>query len=71
MKYSIDEINIGDEVYFNSSKLQSNHDLYWKVKGKSENKLMIELKEMGKEEYWTIDFTEVRQLIQSGKNKKE
>jgi len=66
MEYKFEDINIGDEVYFNSSNSQSNHDLYWKVidKIESANKLIVRLDEMGHNDLrWTIDIKEVRQLI--------
>lgn len=31
MKYKFEDINIGDEVYFESTNLQSNFDLYWNL----------------------------------------
>jgi hypothetical protein len=62
-KYTMDVINIGDEVYFESTKLQSNHDLYWKVIHKYEQpkQLVVQLNEMGyKDERWTINIDEVK-----------
>lgn len=49
MKYNFDDINIGAEVYFESTGAQSNHDLYWKVINKIEQtkELVIQLDEMG------------------------
>ncbi len=38
-KYKIEDINIGDEVYFDSLPSQNNYDLYWKVNGKRGNGL--------------------------------
>lgn len=69
MKYSIEDINVGDEVYFDSTKIQSNYDLYWVVKEKIGDKLIIELKEMGKDEKWTINVSEVRQMISTKRDK--
>lgn len=42
MKHKIEDINIGDEVIFESTKIQNNHDEYWTVIGKSNTQLMIE-----------------------------
>lgn len=67
MKHNINDINIGDEVIFESTKLQSNHDEYWKVIGKSNNHLMIELKKFGFDENWTIDISEVLYVLPLGK----
>lgn len=72
MKYKFEDINIGDEVYFNSTKLQSNHDLYWKVIHKIEHtqELVVQLDEMGyKDERWTIKINEVIYHIPLGKKK--
>jgi hypothetical protein len=59
MVYDIENIKIGDEVIFNSTNSQSNHDEYWTVRGKRDNQIMIELIKFGFEEYWTIDIKEV------------
>lgn len=62
-KYTMDEINLGDEVYFESSKLQSNHDLYWKVIHKyvQTQELVVQLNVMGfNDERWTIKIDEVK-----------
>lgn len=63
MKYTIDEINIGDEVIFNSTRLQSNHDEFWKVTGKSGNRIQIELKKFGFNESWSLDVEEIIQKL--------
>ena len=67
MKHDIENINIGDEVIFNSTNLQSNYDKYWTVIGKSGNQIMIELKKGGFDKNWTIDITEVLYVIPTGK----
>ncbi len=67
MKYNIEDIQVGDEVIFNSTNLQSNHDEYWTVTGKSKNEVMIELKKVGFDENWTIDISEVIYRIPLGK----
>ncbi len=59
MNCNVEEISIGDEVIFESTNSQSNHDLYWIVIGKNERQLKIRLNEMGYDEYWTIDIKEV------------
>ena len=68
-KYKIEEISIGDEVFFNdvySGKYltQSNYDEYWTVHGKEGNKLLVNLK---KEYYWTVDISDVRQHLKINK----
>jgi len=63
MKYSFENINVGDEVYFDSTPQQFNRDLYWKVLGKLEEQqeLIVGLDIMGCEnERWTIHNSEVR-----------
>jgi hypothetical protein len=59
MKYNIDDILIGDEVTFYSTKQQSNFDEYWTVIGKSKHQVMIELKKFHYDENWTLDIQEV------------
>ena len=69
-KYKIEDINIGDEVYFDSTQGQSNQDLYWKVIHKTENEkqLIVQLDEMGhKDLRWTVDITEVRRHLKISK----
>ncbi|MDH8702668.1 hypothetical protein M2138_002036 [Dysgonomonadaceae bacterium PH5-43] len=68
--YKIEDINIGDEVIFYSTNSQSNHDLYWKVRGKMNNQIMIELTEFGFDEYWSISINEVVGHIPLSKSKK-
>lgn len=63
MIHQFEDINIGDEVLFYSTQLQSNHDLYWKVidKLEKEKKLIVQLDEMGyKDLRWVIDIKEVQ-----------
>lgn len=64
-RYGIEEIEIGDEVFFDddySGKYlaQSNYDQYWTVHGKDRNMLLVNLQ---KKHYWSIDIKDVRQLI--------
>lgn len=62
-RYEMKEINVGDDVYFDSTPAQSNHDLYWKVLDKLEkqNQLIVQLNDGGfKDLRWTIDIAEVR-----------
>ncbi len=59
MKYNIDDIKIGDEVVFYSTSQQSNFDEYWTVKGKSGDRIMIELKKFTFNEHWTINIKDV------------
>ena len=66
MNYKLSDIAIGDEVYFDSSTSQSNHDLYWKVINidKNTERLIVELNEMGfKGLRWSISVKEVKQHL--------
>lgn len=64
--YKIEDINIGDEIYFDnvySGNIlsQANYDEFWTVHGKDKNSLHIKLNYFKKELFWTIDVSEVRQ----------
>lgn len=64
-KYSIEEIEIGGEVFFDdvySGKLltQSNYDEYWTVHGKDGNNVLINLKT---EHWWTVKVQDIRQYL--------
>jgi hypothetical protein len=66
MIYNFDDINVGDEVYFESTHSQSNYDLYWKVIEKLDQskELIIRLNEMGyKDIKWIIKIKEVKYHI--------
>lgn len=66
MEYKFEDINIGDEVIFDSTPSQSNHDLYWKVINKIDQtkELIIQLDEMGyKDLRWTLRMKEVKYHI--------
>lgn len=61
----MDDIIIGDKVYFDSTKLQNNHDLYWEVihKYEEQQELVVRLNEMGfTDERWTIKISEVKYI---------
>jgi hypothetical protein len=62
-KYKIEEINIGDEIYFDSSSEQANYDSYWLVTGKDTKNVMVRLDDI----YWTVLIDEVRQHKPSDK----
>ncbi len=66
-KYKIEEIEIGDQVYFDSTSSQSNFDEYWDVHEKRDNNLLIN---HNRTHYWTIDVKDVRQLIKLNKVEK-
>lgn len=64
-RFKIENIEIGDGIYFDSTPAQSNYDLYWKVIDKLEkqNQLIVQLDEMGFNDLrWTVDVSEVRSI---------
>jgi hypothetical protein len=63
MPYTIEDINVGDQVAFVNTPQKNNRDLFWKVVQKSGNKLVIELKKYVWDENWTIEVDEVIGLL--------
>jgi hypothetical protein len=63
MNYKMNDVLVGDEVIFDSSRIQSNHDLYWKVIGTRNDEVMIQIKEMGFDENWTLKIEEVKHIL--------
>lgn len=62
MEHKFEDIKIGDEVIFNSTPSQSNHDLYWTVIDKVEHtkQLIIQLDTMGyKDLRWVLNIKDV------------
>ncbi len=60
--FKIDEINIGDDVLIND-KHQTHHNLFWRVINKlANNKLLVEIKEMGYAEKYIISIKDVINL---------
>ena len=60
--YKIDQINIGDDILIND-KHQTHHNLFWRVINKlSNNRLIVEIKEMGYAEKYTISIKDVINL---------
>ncbi|BDU25171.1 hypothetical protein [Flavobacterium sp. GSB-24] len=59
MSYNINDIKIGDEVFFHSTTTQNNHDLYWTVTGFTGNRIHINLDKFGIYQDWTIDIKDV------------
>ncbi|MEO6547670.1 MAG: hypothetical protein ABIN94_06705 [Ferruginibacter sp.] len=61
-KFSMDEIHIGDEVLFEDAH-PVQHNVFWRVVNKiSNNKLIVEIKEMGYAEKYTIFLKDVINL---------
>ena len=72
MKYTIEEINIGDEVTFRSNNSnQSDYDLFWTVHDKDNDSLLIHINRLGEKAYWSINIKEVVTLIPLSKLTKE
>lgn len=65
----MDEIFVGDEVYFESTKLQDNHGEYWPVIGKAGNEIYVEFKTFGFDDNWTIKIDEVLYMFPTSKLK--
>lgn len=60
MKYTIDEINVGDEVTFKSNNSnQPDYDEFWTVHGKRNNDLLIHIERFNETIYWSININEV------------
>lgn len=56
--YNIEEINIGDEILFDNKEIP--HNLFWRVINKiAQNKLVVEIREMGYAERFSIDIRDV------------
>lgn len=66
MGYTVDQINVGDQVAFEDSPQKRNRDLFWKVVDKSGTKLVVELKKYVWDESWTIDVKEVKGILRVG-----
>ena len=57
--YTIDDINVGDEVLIIDHH-QTHHNLFWRVVNKiARNRLIIEIKEMGFAEKYNISIKDV------------
>ncbi|RZF57882.1 hypothetical protein [Sphingobacterium corticibacterium] len=61
MKYNINDIKIGDELFFDRKGID-NHDLYWKVVGFHKEMIKIEIAAMGFQENLYIDVTDIKYL---------
>ena len=60
--FKIDEINVGDDILIND-KHQTHHNLFWRVINKlANNKLLVEIKEMGYAEKYIININDVINL---------
>ena len=64
-KYSINDIQVGDLVYFDDTVHQSNYDEYWEVYGKSAKNGDVNLKltYLYQEYYWTVHCSDIRQKL--------
>ena len=60
MKYSPEDIKIGDEVTFlSTNSQQSDFDEFWTVHGKDGDRLLIHLNHIGQKHYWEISISEI------------
>lgn len=63
--YTIDEIQVGDEILFEDTH-KVEHNLFWRVINKiSNNRLIVEIKEMGYAEKYIIAVQDVINLQRS------
>lgn len=63
--YTIEEVQIGDEILFEDAH-KVEHNLFWKVVNKiSNSRLVVEIKEMGYAEKFYIDIQDVINLEKS------
>lgn len=64
-KFTMDEIHIGDEILFKDAH-PVQHNLFWRVINKiSNNQLIVEIREMGYAEKYTIFLKDVINLERS------
>jgi hypothetical protein len=60
MKYTIEQLNVGDEIYFENEHLD-NYDLYWKIVSKnSDGSVTVEVNEMGRHDRLTINLKDIK-----------
>ena len=60
--FQINDINIGDHVLLKNNR-QVHHNLFWRVVNKlSNNRLLIEIREMGYAEKFTVSIKDVTNL---------
>lgn len=65
-KFTMDEINIGDEVLINPS-LPVHHNLFWRVVNKlSNNQLILEIREMGYADNFIVSVNDIVNLQRTG-----
>ena len=64
MKYKIEDINIGDSVYF-ENKYISNYDLYWNVISIKDGFLQLEVDEMGHKDMIFVEIKDIKIVIKS------
>ncbi|MEP7109580.1 MAG: hypothetical protein ABI760_16420 [Ferruginibacter sp.] len=65
-KFTMDEIHIGDEVLFSGAH-PIQHNLFWRVVNKiSNNRLIVEIREMGYAEKYTVSVKDVINLERTG-----
>lgn len=61
-KFTMDEIHVGDEVLFKDAH-HIQHNIFWRVINKlSNNRLIVEIKEMGYAEEYTVSVQDVINL---------
>jgi len=68
-KYSVDDIQIGDLIYFDDSPLQSNYDEYWEVNEVNQltGEVSVKLNYLFEDRISKIHCSDIRQLLPASK----
>jgi hypothetical protein len=69
-KFDIEKIFVGDNIYFESTNAQSNHDEYWEVTGKSNHDVFVKFDKYGHDETWSVPISKVLYLEEVSKLRK-
>ena len=60
MKYNIEDLNVGDEVYFENKYLE-NYGLYWQIVSKNtDGSITVDINEMGSKDRIAIQIEDIR-----------
>lgn len=68
-KYSVEDIHVGDLIYFDDSPQQSNYDEYWEVQEVNAltGTVSIKLTYLFEDRYSEIHCSDIRQLLPATK----
>lgn len=64
-KYSVQDIQPGDLIYFDDTPHQSNYDEYWEVENVNEvsGEIKIKLNYLYEDHFWTLHCSDIRQKL--------